>query len=336
MVLRSMLGSALVMGVMGFAPNVGVFIFLRIMQGILAGTVAAASSLVASTTPRDKLTKAMGLLMVAVYVGSCFGPLAGGYLHDILGYQFGFLMVGIILLLTGLAVLFLVKEKFQPPATNQGSSFSSIKRLILSREVMPLLICSLLLAAATSLFNPILSLIFSDMLPGLSITEQAAEAARYAGIAFFLVGVLSAVSSVTTGRLGSRLSLRNIIVICGFGLCVLFLPPILAATPAQMVLFVGLTGIFSGAMITATSSMLGLSVPLEQQGLAYGISQSITSLGGSVGPFIGGPMAAAIGLRSPFYVSCALALGIGILFLILVKKKPVLAPQRDSIYPESE
>ena len=65
MVLRAMFGSAVVVGLMGLAPNVPIFIIMRFIQGTLSGTLSAASALVSSITPRDKRPFAMGLLMTA-------------------------------------------------------------------------------------------------------------------------------------------------------------------------------------------------------------------------------------------------------------------------------
>ena len=54
MVERAMFGSAVVITAMGFVQNVEQLLILRIIQGTLTGTVAAATTLVASSAPRER------------------------------------------------------------------------------------------------------------------------------------------------------------------------------------------------------------------------------------------------------------------------------------------
>jgi DHA1 family multidrug resistance protein-like MFS transporter len=67
MVLRAMFGASVTLALMGMVSNVYAFIALRCFQGLLAGTIAAASALVAADTPRNKIPFAMGLIMLAVF-----------------------------------------------------------------------------------------------------------------------------------------------------------------------------------------------------------------------------------------------------------------------------
>ena len=53
MVLRSMFGGAIIIGLMAIAPNVQTLFALRLIQGALTGTVTASIALVASITPRE-------------------------------------------------------------------------------------------------------------------------------------------------------------------------------------------------------------------------------------------------------------------------------------------
>ena len=78
------------------------------------------------------------------------------------------------------------------------------------------------------------------------------------------------------------------LVFCCVGTGLLYLPPLLAHSPVQLVLFVALSGLLTGGIVTASNSLVGLSVPLNRQGAAYGLSQSANSLGGGLGPLLGG------------------------------------------------
>ena len=76
MVERAMFGGAVVIGAMGFTRNVYQLAVLRAIQGMLTGTVPAAMTLVASSTPPERRGYALGLLQMAVYLGSSVGPSA--------------------------------------------------------------------------------------------------------------------------------------------------------------------------------------------------------------------------------------------------------------------
>jgi len=128
MVLRAMFGAGVVLALVGLAPNIYYVVALRFTQGLLSGTVAAASALVAASTPRNKMPFAMGLLMVAVFGGQSFGPLAGGFIADSVGYKAAFFITGGLLFSGGFIVLLFVKEKFERPAKGQSASLSSLLR----------------------------------------------------------------------------------------------------------------------------------------------------------------------------------------------------------------
>lgn len=53
--------------------------------------------------------------------------------------------------------------------------------------------------------------------------------------------------------------------------------------------------------MTSSYAILSLSVPADQQGIAFGVGQSANALGNGVGPIIGGSLGSSLGL--PFLLS---------------------------------
>ena len=305
MVLRAMFGAGVVLALIGLAPNVYCVVALRFVQGLLSGTVAAASALVAASTPRDKMPFAMGLLMVAIFAGSSFGPLAGGFMADNFGYKTAFFITGGLLFSGGLIVLCLVKEKFERPAKGQSASLSSLLHLAKSREILPLLIALCALHAGPTMITPIISLFIRELDPeGMVATTS--------GLAFCFMGVVAAISAIITSRLGGHISLKKILVISCLGTGLLYMPPIWAQTTTQLIILIALTGLFKGGLMTSSNALVGLSVPRSQQGIAYGVAQSANALGNGLGPLIGGSLAPLIGLRSVFGVTGGLFMLIGV------------------------
>jgi len=305
MVLRAMFGAGVVLGVTGLAPNIYYVVALRFAQGLLSGTVAAASALVAASTPRNKMPFAMGLLMVAIFAGSSFGPLAGGFMADSVGYKAAFFITGGLLFSGGLIVLLFVKERFERPAKGQSASLSSLLRLAKSREMLPLLLALCALQIGPQMMTPIISLFIREL-------DPAAMAATASGLAFCFMGVVAAISAVIAGRLGEHITLKNILAVSCLGTGLLYLPPMWAQTVTQLVIFIALTGLLKGGLMTSSNALIGLSVPRSQQGIAYGIATSAQALGIGLGPLIGGSLAPLIGLRSVFGVAGGFFMLIGV------------------------
>jgi len=304
MVLRAMFGAGVVLALIGLAPNIYYVIALRFVQGLLSGTVAAASALVAASTPRDKMPFAMGLLMVAIFAGSSFGPLAGGFMADMAGYKATFFITGGLLFSGGFIVLLFVKENFERPAKGQRTSLSSLLRLAKSKEMLPLLITLCALQAGPQMIVPIIS-------PFVRELDPKGMAATTSGLAFCFMGVVAAISAMIAGRLSGHITLKKILVISCLGTGLLYLPPMWAQTTTQIIIFIALTGLFKGGVMTSSNSLIGLSVPRSQQGIAYGVAQSANALGMGLGPLIGGSLASLMGLRPVFGVAGGLFILIG-------------------------
>jgi DHA1 family multidrug resistance protein-like MFS transporter len=318
MVLRAQFGGAIVLALAGLSPNVYCLIGLRFTQGLLSGTVAAASALVSAMTPRDRIPFAMGLLMLTVYGGSTLGPLLGGLMADIVGFRATFFITGALLFLGGLIVLLFVKESFEHPAEGQNTTLRDVLRLAVSREMLPLLMVISALNLAPQMVGPVIPLLVG----GLS---HEGASARTSGLAFGLMSLIAAISSFVAGRLARHIKLRTILVFSCVGTGLLYLPPIWAQTAAQLVILVGTTGLLTGGIITSANSLVGLSVPISQQGVAYGLSQSASSLGGGLGPLIGGSLASFIGFRPVFGVTGGFFILVGVAVTRLLVRRPSTA-----------
>jgi DHA1 family multidrug resistance protein-like MFS transporter len=114
MVMRAMFGGAVIIGLMGFSQNVWQLFILRFIQGALTGTVTAATALVASVTPRQRLGETLGKLQLAIFMGQSFGPMMGGFIADMLGYRATFWTTSLFLLVAGALILTKVQENFVP------------------------------------------------------------------------------------------------------------------------------------------------------------------------------------------------------------------------------
>src|SRR3977135_2045850 len=90
MLIRSMIGGALTVGLIYFAHTPTELFVLRFLQGATSGTVAAATALVAAETPRNRVGWALGVVTSAVALGGAIGPVVGGLAGSPLGLRLGF------------------------------------------------------------------------------------------------------------------------------------------------------------------------------------------------------------------------------------------------------
>ena len=312
MVLRAVLGVAVISAGMALAPNVYWVIGLRAAQGLFSGTMAAASAMIAANTPRDRIPFAMGLLTVAMYAGNTLGPFLGGVIADTLGYRNCFYVIAAVYLLGGLAVLFFTREEFVPVIKGWGSTLVSLGRLAASREILPLLVVLCVLSIGPSVLTPVVPLIIKGLGSG-------SNSAVSSGAAFSLMGVVATLSALVASRtVGGNVNLKKMMVYCCLFTGVLYLPPMFAPALVPFIALMSLMGTFKGGIMISSSSLIALSVSESQQGMAYGLQQSANFLGSGLGPLIGGSLASLIGLRVVFPVAAGLYILAGLLVFKLL------------------
>jgi MFS transporter, DHA1 family, multidrug resistance protein len=310
MLLRAQLGGSIILGIMAFAPNYMTIVILRIIQGAFTGTVAAASALVTSQTPKDKLPWAIGMLMAAVFSGSTLGPLYGGFLADHFGYEVTLIVIAIMLFIGSVIIFFFTSEKFEKPEKVKGISLKDMWQMASSPKMANLLVIITVIYAGPQMVTPIIPMTFREVDPNGRTASQA-------GIALGILGLLSVFSSLAAGRLSSRMSIKKMLLISCIVTGLLYLPPIWATTTFQLIITIGIIGLFRGGLQTSTSTMVSQIVPTERQGLAYGLVASANALGMGLGSFTGGSLATLIGMRPMFAVTAAF-------FLVLIVLIPRL------------
>ena len=211
MVVRAMLSGAVLITLMGVVKNVWQLMLLRALQGMLTGTVTAATTLVATTAPRERSGYALGMLQTSIYAGASVGPLLGGVVADAFGYRTAFWITGGLLLLAALAVLLFVKEPASPqdsvsepavaaksPSVWWGRVWAHLAPVLGSASLLFVLAIRLLMRLASGLSRPTLPL-FVEM-----IVPSSARVATITGLVSGINAVAGAVGGRELGRLGDR------------------------------------------------------------------------------------------------------------------------------------
>jgi DHA1 family multidrug resistance protein-like MFS transporter len=304
MVQRAMFGGAFVIAAMGFVQNVQQLVILRVIQGMLTGTVPAATTLVASSAPRDRSGYALGLLQMAVWTGASIGPLVGGVLADTWGYRVAFLVTGSMLFLAGLTVWRFVEEDFTPPTRDdsdpESGFFYGLKLVVKNRSLLSLFTIRAIVRMATRLMGPILPLFIQSLVP---------PTARVASITGLISGVRAAtgaVGAVTLGRASDRLGYRRVLLVCASGVALIYIPHFFVTNPWQLLVLQGTLGLVMSGVLASISALMANLAPEGRQGAVYGLDASVVAMANAIGPMLGATVAATLGLRAPFMLAAAL------------------------------
>lgn len=315
MVQRAMFGGALVMTAMGFVGNVWQLAALRALQGSLTGTVSAATTLVASTAPKERSGYALGLLQTAVWTGASVGPVLGGLVADTWGYRPAFWITGVLLLIAGLTVSRFVQEDFvrpEDPDGTHGGFWEGLRLVLKDRPVRSLYSVRLVVRTATRLMGPVLPLFVQSLLP---------PTARVASVTGLISGVQAgtgAIGAVTLGRASDRLGYRRVLLACVAVIAFLYVPHFFVTNPWQLLVLQGAVGFVMSGVVASISALLANLAPEGRQGAVYGIDASVVSAANAVGPMVGASAAAAFGLRSPFLLTAGgLALALGLAWFLV-------------------
>ena len=302
MLIRSMLGGAITVGIMYFAQNPAELVVLRLLQGATSGTVAAATALVAAETPRSRVGWALGVVTSAVALGSAIGPVIGGLAAEFLGLRLVFLGGGVLLALSLIPVLAIVRESPLPPRVGpRVSTLALLNEQPGLRHALTVLIGAQgLVSVCTSATQQLVVLRLLEMITtGVSAVS---------GLGFGLAGLASSVAAVGYTRVTRRLGyVRTAAAASGLmALAVLLIG--ISPWTSVVVIAIGLSGLFSGVVIPATASMIGLETPHDAQSTVFGFNASSAAFGFFLGPLIGGGVSAATSdVSVSLYVIAALA-----------------------------
>jgi DHA1 family multidrug resistance protein-like MFS transporter len=303
MLMRAMLGAALTVSLMGFARGPIDLVVLRMLQGASSGTIAAATALVASGTPRSRVGWALGVLTSAVAVGSALGPLVGGLAAAAVGVRAVFWAAGGLLLLASLPVLLVVREAYRPRTDAASGSALALLRASAPGAVAAvagLILCQGVLQAAYVGFQPLVVL---RLLQRLSTGTAAVT-----GLAFGAAGLASAVAAVLYAAPARRFGYRTVAIAAAIALAGAELFSDLGPGVAAIVAGAALAGAFYGILGPAISTMIGLETPGAIQARVFGFSSSAMALGFAVGPFGAGLLAAQAGPSVGIAACAAVAL----------------------------
>lgn len=329
MVERAMFGGSVIMALMGFARSVQQLALLRALQGMLTGTVTAATTLVATTAPDDRARYALGTLQTAIYAGASAGPLLGGVVADYFGYRTAFLVTGVLLFLAATAVLVFVEEPSRPDPGSQNQADADpdhapallprarnhLSPVLGSAALLSVLVVRLLARLAARVPRPTLPLFIEAIAPA------GARVGTITGLISGVGAVAGAIGGRLLGRLGDRVGYRSVLIACALASILGYTPQFVVNRPLWLVPLQAGAGLAMGGILASVSAALATLAPEGREGIVYGVDASVVSAANAIGPMAGSALAAWLGLRAPFLAAASIFALAGIAGFRLLPKR---------------
>jgi MFS family permease len=312
MLIRAMIGSGLAVSALALTRSPLELVAMTAILGALSGTVAASTTIVATTTPREQVGRAMGVLSSAIALGSAVGPLVGGVAASHLTLRYVFIGGGVLLLVSVIPVIAGVREA---PATRLRVGHETTMWSVIRAAGPGTMAALAVLLAAQALVQ----VSWSGALPLISlklIELSSSHAAAATGIAFAVAGVASAFAGLGYSRIASATGYRLLAAAAAAFAAGAVLLIGVASTVTLVIAASFLSGLFIGSALPAITAMLGLEAPVEVQGRVFGISASMTSLGYGLGPLLGGTIASVLNVSAGFYAMALSAVVLATLILV--------------------
>lgn len=327
MVQRAMFGGAVTLLLMGFVRTAEELVLLRLIQGLITGTVSAANALVAATAPRSRSGFAMGVLLVGLTTGVAIGPIVGGVLADAFGYRLTFVLTGFLLFLSGVLVQVGVQERFErpPQGTAQKRSFLDDWRHVFQAQGVPMAYALRFLAnLGSSLLIPFAPLFIATLL------TNDARLNTFTGLVIGVSAGAGTITAVILGRLGDRRGHRRVLLWAALLTGLFYLPQSLVSNAWQLLALQALSGAAAGGIIPSISALLSRFTEPGEEGSVFGLDNAIVAASRAAAPLLGALIATWLGLRATFTATAVIYF---LVALLAVWRLPETPPIGDISHP---
>lgn len=259
---------ALTFAVMGFTTSLPLFLFLRILQGVLGGT-STIGLIMISVGRTGGSARDMGFFQSSVTLGQLLGPPVGTLAVTLLGYRGAFLSAAAVFLaMFSLAYAYVTDIPCLPKAHREKG------RLAIGKPVL----ATWLLCAAAQIQLMFLPSILPDVFHGLRLDQ--ASAIHWAGVLITLYTITSLAGTYVWCSLAGRMGVARTIGMLLVGGTLLQLALVL---PGGIIGF----SVIRMAQTFLIAAVIPLSLTLfadSARGFTMGFLYSSRFIGNAVGP----------------------------------------------------
>jgi DHA1 family multidrug resistance protein-like MFS transporter len=306
MIERCALALAVHWGFFGFARNPYHLLGLRIMLGLFGGFGILATPLLVASTPKEHMSRSIGVLQTVQMISSAAGPLIGGLLADWIGIRSTCL---VSTALSALALL-MIRMLYREIRTDTTAGERQPPRRVSFRGAVALPSFGTMISIMFSVnfversFGPIIPLYV------LRLGTSMENAAKVSGLIVSLGLLAEAVSATIMGNRLRKVPARRLLLwrlTGGFLAC---LPMGLVWATSQLMVLRLTLGLLAGGCMVVVYTLGSQIIPAETRATSFSFLSSAGLLGAALGPIVAG-LLTHLNLRAVFFFN-------GILFFALL------------------
>ncbi len=319
MVVRAIVGLALSQVFIGLAQNAFQVVVFRVVQGAISGFIASSLALVSTNTPKHKMGYALGLLQSSTAAAMVLGPFVGGVLADLIGYRQIFFVTATLCGIGGIVVAATVIEADKGVRESRRYTVLENARLMLSDKHLRLVALALVMSQmAVLMIEPLFSLFIEEF------EAETEYLATLTGGILSISGLFMVVSAPWWGHRNDRKGYRKNLTIAIGVIGVAYVCHALVTNLVQLGLLRAFLGFFRGGILPALYSLTSTHSPNDRKAGMMAIASSLTLLGNTIGPPLGGFISGHVGMSASFVINGAFLLTLSwILYRNLYDPQPV-------------
>lgn len=312
MLIRSITFGALGLAAIAFATAAGQVLAVRLLQGLLTGSNAAASMFLAAVLPRARTGSVFGLMYTFVQIGQLLGPLLGGILIISFGLRATFMIAASILITCAGTVGLLAREGARPPMAHVPAlRLTSLLAPFRSSRLRGGLLVTLAVAMVLMSTNAQIAVYVLDLTRPTVLSRELAV-----GLA---IGLGALAAAIAMPILGSLADTRDARAMLASGIAVMAISLIPQALARDVVVLIGgraFTGIGLAAVTSSLAVINRAAAPAGAEGRVFAALGTAQNFGWGFGPLAGAWVAASLGIPVLYGLSAALLLAVAVLVVL--------------------
>ncbi len=320
MIERCALALAVHWALFGLAHNTWQLLALRIMLGLFGGFGILAMPLLVASTPKEHMSRSIGMLQTVQMISSAVGPMIGGALADWIGIRNTCLVSTVFSVIALLMIRLLYIEARGQDSTREAKTKP---RRISFRTATTLPSFGTMLAVMFSVnfversFGPVIPLYI------LSLGTDMAHAAKTAGLIVSLGLLAEAVSATFMGNRLRKVPARKLLLWRLSGGILACLPMGLVWSTTQLMVLRLLLGLLAGGCVVVIYTLGSQVIPVETRATSFSFLSSAGLLGASIGPIAAG-LLTYFSMRAVFFFN-----GLAFLALLILAWKSIQRPSHN-------
>jgi MFS transporter, DHA1 family, multidrug resistance protein len=285
MVERCTFAQAVHWALFAYARNPYDLLVLRVLIGLFGGITSFSTPLLISSTPREHVSRSIGMLQSAQMLSSAVGPLLGGVLADAIGIRNTCIIAAILSLASTGIIRLLFAESQGERQTGRMPERLPFRRAIDFPAFGAMAAVMFFVNFVERSFSPVIALVV------LKLGTAPEHVAKAAGLIVSLGLLSEAVAASLMGSQLRRRPARSLLLLRLAGGMLVCLPMGLAWTTSQFLLLRMALGLLAGGCIVIVYSLASQVIPAETRGASFSFLASAALLGSAAGPIAAGELA---------------------------------------------